>query len=211
MSICCAAHDIWFLFWSLSLATSEVQQAMNASMRVWRMPPECLLRHMTPRLGQLFERFANSYGKIVVAGKPAQPGFCQEETIWSPQGRAGVLHLRMRVKCEFLNFESTQAISFIHVDLVHPCQSVPIDLAPRASQAKKRQTLLCAAAGDATYAIGFGPCRILLLFFLFAKIRRLNEAMAGTTRNAVFFEVRASWIILGYFCIRIRVPELCQE
>ena len=28
-------------------------------------------------------------------------------------------------------------------------------------------------------------------------------------RNAVFFEVRASWIILGYFCIRM--PELCQE
>ena len=131
--------------------------------------------------------------------------------IFAPQGRAGVLHLRMRVKCEFLNFESTQAVSFIHVDLVHPCQFVPIDLAPRASQAKKRQTLLCAAAGDATYAIGFGPCRILLLFFLFAKIRKLNEAMAGTTRNAVFFEVRASWIILGYFCIRIRVPELCQE
>ena len=34
--------------------------------------------------------------------------------------------------------------------------------------------------------------------------------MAGTTeKNAVFFEVRASWIILGYF--RIRMPELCQE
>ena len=34
--------------------------------------------------------------------------------------------------------------------------------------------------------------------------------MAGmTTKNAMFFEVRASWIILGYF--RIRMPELCQE
>ena len=99
------------------------------------------------------------------------------------------------MKCEFLNFESTQAVSFIHVDLVHPCQFVPIDLAPRASQAKKRQTLLCAAAGDANYAIG--PCKIFAAVFLFAKILRLNEAMAGTTtRNAVFFEVRASWIIL---------------
>ena len=28
-------------------------------------------------------------------------------------------------------------------------------------------------------------------------------------KNAMFFEVRASWIILGYFSIRI--PELCQE
>jgi len=34
--------------------------------------------------------------------------------------------------------------------------------------------------------------------------------MAGTTmKNALFFEVRASWIILG--CFRIRMPELCQE
>ena len=65
--------------------------------------------HMTPRLGQLFELFANlgclgwsaasrvccmwqqhmwfransTYWKIVVAGKPAQPGLFQEETIWS--------------------------------------------------------------------------------------------------------------------------------
>ena len=28
-------------------------------------------------------------------------------------------------------------------------------------------------------------------------------------KNALFFEVRASWIILG--CFRIRMPELCQE
>ena len=28
-------------------------------------------------------------------------------------------------------------------------------------------------------------------------------------KNAMFFEVRESWIILGYFSIRM--PELCQE
>ena len=34
--------------------------------------------------------------------------------------------------------------------------------------------------------------------------------MVGTTtKKAMFFEVRASWIILGYFSIRM--PELCQE
>ena len=76
----------------------------------------------------------------------------------------------MRVKREFLNFDSTQNVSFIHVcDLAHPCQSVPIDSAPRASQAKKRQTLLCAAAGDAIYAIGFGPCRIFCCCFSVRK------------------------------------------
>ena len=80
----------------------------------------------------------------------------------------------MRVKCEFLNFESTQAVSFIHVDLAHPCQSVPIDSAPRASQAKKRQTLLCEKAGDANYATGFGPCRISAAVFCSQKFT-LNE------------------------------------
>ena len=70
----------------------------------------------------------------------------------------------MRVNCEFLNFDSTQAVSFIHVLTSHIHNS-----APRASQAKKRQTLLCAAAGDAIYAIGFGPCRIFAAVFLFAK------------------------------------------
>ena len=36
--------------------------------------------------------------------------------------------------------------------------------------------------------------------FLFAKIHIERRAMAGmTTKNAMFFEVRASWIILGYF------------
>ena len=55
--------------------------------------------------------------------------------------------------------------NFIHVDFARPCQSVPIDSAPRASQAKKRQTLLCEKAGDANYAIGFGPCRIFCCCF----------------------------------------------
>ena len=100
---------------------------------------------------------------------------------------------------------------FFHTccDLAHPCQSVPIDSAPRASQAKKRQTLQCAAAGDAIYTIGLCPCRIFAAVLVFAK-KRFNGAMVGTTtKNAMFFEVRASWIILGYFSIRM--PELCQE
>ena len=88
--------------------------------------------------------------------------------------------------------------NFIHVDFARPCQSVPIDSAPRASQAKKRQTLLCEKAGDANYAIGFGPCRIFCCCFLFAKIIIERRAMA---KNAMFFEVRASWNILGYFMI----------
>ena len=57
----------------------------------------------------------------------------------------------------FLVFDSS---CFVHAccDLPNPCQSAPIDSAPRASQAKKRQALLLAVALG--HAIGFRTFRI---------------------------------------------------
>ena len=68
----------------------------------------------------------------------------------------------MHVKCEVLNFcflVVDSSCSF-HAccDLLNPCQSVPIDSAPRASQAKKRQALLLAVALG--HAISFRTSRI---------------------------------------------------
>lgn len=58
--------------------------------------------------------------------------------------------LKCHVKCDSSCF-------FLRTDLAHPCQSVPIDSAPRASQSKKRGALPCATElGD---AIGFRASR----------------------------------------------------
>ena len=86
-------------------------------------------------------------------------------------------------------------------DLAHPCQSVPIDSAPRASQAKKRQTLPCAAAGDATYAIGFGPCRIFAAVFSVRENSKIERSHGGNDHEErrVFWGSRIldySWIFL---------------
>ena len=86
-------------------------------------------------------------------------------------------------------------------DLAHPCQFVPIDSAPRASQAKKRQTLLCAAAGDATYAIGFGPCRIFAAVFSVRENSKIERSHGGNDHEErrVFWSSRIldySWIFL---------------
>ena len=79
-------------------------------------------------------------------------------------------------------------------DLAHP---VPINSAPRASQAKKRQTLLCAAAGDAIYAIG--------LQFSIRKNYKIEEPWLERpwrTRCFLRFEHLGLFLdVLGFACL----------